>query len=736
MPNIVNAIEAYEDQATAGGDLEQQRAKAMDYYLGVQPVGNGIMNRSQVVSRDVADSISWILPSLLRIFTAGDDVVSFAPRGQEDIEAAKQETDFVNFIITQKNNWFDTAYQWFSDALLQKNGYVKAYWDETIDLTKEEYRGKTQDELAFVMNDPDAELLEVEAYDDPYTPPSIDPMTGMLIPPAQLYNFTVQKKQLYACAKFCPIAPERTVVYNLHAYVDLEKCEFIEHWEYKSLSQLRQEGFDVPDDIGDETGAINFEVEEQSRNRFGEDINKDDPGDPSMRKVKVRECWIRFDEDEDGIAELRHAVVVGKMVLLNEETDMIPIACITPRIMPHRHIGISDADSSMDVQDIKTALQRGLLDNLYFAVNGRHGVDKDRVNLDDMLTSRPAGIVRTDGPPQQSIMPLVHEANFQPVLASIQYFDTVREDRTGSSKASQQLSPDTLAKLPSGIAIAQVMSASQALTELKARVFAETGVKSLFRIVHALHLKNAKKPEVVRLRNKWVAVDPREWKKRSDLVISVGLGTGSREQQLVALERTLATELQLLPLGLSNAKTIHHVATKMTQAMGFKDTEAFWVDPEQARPMQPPPPPPPDPVKIGELKVKAFEADTNRFEAQTGRMKAAAEARLDRAQLTVDQANANADRNQDRMLDMAKTMASTTPKVSFNADETLTGQFAGMAQSQMENNQQVLQMMQVFAQQIAQALAEFSRPKRRVPVRDKAGNITHVDEVPMERTIN
>lgn len=630
--SLVNVIEEYEANATRGAELASERAKAMDYYLG-RPLGNEVVGRSAVVSRDVADSIEWIKPGILRVFTAGDEILNFTPKSQEDVDAAQQETDFVNYIITQKNNWFNTAYVWFTDALLQKNGYVKAYWDERIDTEKETYKGVTDDQLALVAADAEVEITAHREYEMPVTFQTGQGPQQQLI---KLHDITVQKKVTYGCVKMVNLPPERVIVSVMHQCVDLDGADFVEHWEWKTLSELRKEGFEVPDDIGDVDETTPPEDEEElARNRFGEDQDRDsDTTDPAMRRVKARECWLRFDEDGDGLAELRHCLIVGTTVLLNEECDLVPVAAITPRIMPHRHIGISVADAVMDIQIIKSTLQRGYLDNVYLSVNGRHGIDKNKVNLEDMLTSRPGGVVRTDGSPHESLMPLTQQSDFQAVLAGIQYFDVVREERTGSSK-QQQLSPEVLSKAPSGIAIAQLMNAGQALVELIARVFAETGVKRLFQIVHALTLKNATQAEVVRLRNKWVTVDPREWKNRADMTISVGLGTGNKEQQAAGLQQLVGLEMQLLPTGLSNLKTVRHALTKLTQAQGFKDVESFWVPEDKI----PPPQPQQDPkaaLEAARMQQESQQADADRrfeawqtqFKAQQDSQQQAMEARI------------------------------------------------------------------------------------------------------------
>lgn len=613
MGTIINAIEGYESAATKGGQLQVERAQAMDYYLG-RAFGNEVDGRSQVVSHDVADTLEWIKPSLLRIFTSGDEIVRFDPVGPEDVEGAQQETDFVNFVITQKNDWFRTAYVWFMDALLQKNGYVKAWYDEKTDVSKERYEGLSEDQFAFIAKDEEFEILEHSAQPDPVALMQLQQaqQAGMLQPGVtpevpQIHTVVGQKKKTYGCVKFIELPPERCIVANSTQSVDLdENCPFFEHWEMKTISSLREEGFEVPDDIGDEVATFT-ETEDQARDRFNENQvgMPDDNNDPSMRRVKVRECWIRFDQDGDGIAELRHVIAVGRSELLNEECDDIPAASLTPIIMPHRHVGISVADCIVDLQLIKSTLLRGFLDNLYLANNGRYGIDAEKVNLDDMLTSRPGGVVRTQGNPGAAIMPLTHQSNFAPVLQGLEYIDSVRENRTGVTKYNQGLDANSLNKTATGIS--QIMNAAQARIELIARVFAETGVKRLFSIVHQLTMKHAKKPEVMRLRNKWIPVDPRQWKKRQDMTISVGLGTGNKEQMLAHLQNIIALQGQLMPLGLASPKTIHHAAEKLTQNAGFRDADAFWVQPQEGQ-QQPPPPDPAVEAKKAELQLQAQES--------------------------------------------------------------------------------------------------------------------------------
>ena len=110
------------------GTIGQHRASLMDRYNG-EPYGDEIADRSKIVMTDIRDTLESIKPELMDIFYGADDVVEFSPRGAEDVDGAKQETDVCNYVFNQQNNGFMVLYSWFTDALLLKNGYVKRYWD-------------------------------------------------------------------------------------------------------------------------------------------------------------------------------------------------------------------------------------------------------------------------------------------------------------------------------------------------------------------------------------------------------------------------------------------------------------------------------------------------------------------------------------------------------------------------------------------------------------------------------
>lgn len=565
---LLSAIESAEELAYGrqNDELSVDREEAINAYLG-KPYGNEVEGQSQIVSRDVMDTIEWIKPSLLRIFTGGDEIVRFDPVGPEDEETAKQETDYVNYVIQQKNNWFYIFNTWISDALLTKNAYAMAYWDEKEDTTKDRHEGLTEDQLALLAQD---QSIEITGY-------SANPMGG--------FDVELQKKKKYGCVKIEVLPPERCLISQNTTGVSVRNTDFFGYWEMKTLSDLRSMGFDVDDDISDDAGS-EFGLEDSARDQYGErgSILSTDPTDPSMRRVRVRMVWLKHDYDDDGLAEYRYCVVVGKTLLLNEECSGIPVACIVPTPLPHRHPGLSIADVVMDIQYIQSMIQRQILNNLYLSNNPRVGVDKDRVNIEDMLTSRVGGIVRTEGSPHQSMMPLVVPMVAAQGLPIIEFFNQVKENRTGTNRYFSGTDEGSLNKTATGIA--QLTSSAAQRVEMIARIVAE-GVKELFGVVHELTLKHAREPEIVRLRNQWVPVDPREWKNRQDMTIAVGLGTGNKEVVAANMMNVLKTQMATLPIGVASPEGIRESALELTKAYGFPSPEKFWPETQQKPPMDP-----------------------------------------------------------------------------------------------------------------------------------------------------
>ena len=626
------------------GDLAQERAQSLDYYLG-KPLGNEQEGRSQVVTSDVADAVEGMLPSLVRVFTSGDDICVFEPVGPEDEEAAAQETDYVNFVVQQQNRFVPILLTWLRDGLISKVGYVKAIWEEDERTQDETYRGLSEDELAMLLQQ-DVEILGHDIGPDGI---AIRIRTTQTKGQVKIYN--------------CP--PEEILVNADHNEVSLRNAMFVQHRPRKTIGEIRAMGYKIDDDIGDDD-ENQWGEEQSSRNRYGDEqqwFNEDGTNDPAARTVTFKETYIRVG-GKGGMLELRRVCAVGDTILANDTCETVPLCAWTPLIMPHRHVGRSLAEQVEDIQKTKTAILRGGLDSIYLALNPRH-VISDQVNLDDMLVSRPAGVVRLEPgarPGDGHVMPLISPDVSGTAFPMLQYWDGVREVRTGVMRMGAGLQTNDLNKLNSTATGASLMASSaQGRQELIARTFAETGLRDLLLLVHQLVRQNGMQQEVVRLRNKWVPVDPRGWRQRWDMTISVGLGTGNREQQMANISQILMAQREAIQIGVATPENIYNSLAKLVEAAGFKAPEQFFTNPA----MQEPKPPAPDP--------KMLEAH--------------AKLQLEQAKMQADQQKSVADM-QIKQAESQQNMAIEQAKLELEAEklkfQMQLEQFKAQAQAELE----------------------------------------------------
>ena len=428
------------------GKLTEQRSDALDRYYGKR-YGNEQEGRSQIVTRDVADVIEWIMPSLMKIFTSGDKVVQFEPQGPEDIEMAKQSTDYINYVIMRQNPGFSILYQWFKDALLQKNGIVKHYWDDTSETLKETYKNLTEEEFTALLMDDGVDVKQhTENINESGQPPSHDVVV----------NRTYDDGQVRIEA----VPPEEFLIDKYAKTIDTAR--FVAHRVKRTKSELIQQGYPKSkiDNVFNNDEA-NYKAERLSR--FSHEQDNSPEGDIDDG-IWVTECYLRVDYDNDGIAELRKVTKVGDELLDNEAVDSVPFSSLTPIPMPHKFYGLSIYDLISDLQLIKTTLMRNLLDNMYLTNNGRYEVVEGQANLDDLMTSRPGGIVRVRTP--GAVNPLGTPQLDQNSFNMLGYLDSIREERTGVSKNSMGLSDGALKSHQTATGVGQVMTAAQQKIEL------------------------------------------------------------------------------------------------------------------------------------------------------------------------------------------------------------------------------------------------------------------------------
>ena len=612
-----------------GGQLSDSRTKSLEYYLG-DKLGTEIDGRSQVVSTDVADTIESLLPNLLRVFTASDKVVHCEPMTAEDVPMAAQATAYLNHVFYKENDGFQLLYNFFKDALIEKNGFLKIYWDDSEKVDYETYENLSIVEKEALQDTKDEiEIVEEEVFEDEsakekfeevlkqYEMQGVD-ISQVQVPDFNLYNCKIKRIKKTGKVKIESIPPEEFLIDK--SAKTIEDADFVSHKVLMTRSDLVAMGY--PQDEIDELPKSDLDIyndEQNVRLTDVDDYNISSATDTSTEKVLVYESYVKYDYDEDGIAELRKIVSAGAdgyHILSNMPCDSVPFVTITPIPMPHRFYGRSIAELVEDVQLMKSTVMRQLLDNMYLTNNNRVAVMDGMVNMDDLLTTRPGGIVRTKQPPNQVMQPLQAQPISQQAFPLLSYLDSVREGRTGVSKEAQGLSPDTLnAKTATGVNA--LMQQTQMRSELIARVFAETGVKDLFKKIFELMVKYQDKEKIIMMSNQYVPVRPTEWKDRFNISIVVGLGTGSKEQQTIMLNSILERQLQAFQLQggkempMVNLKNMYNTLTKMVENAGLKNVETYFVDPDVGKQMMPPPQPPPL-TPIEKIEFTRIDAENKR----------------------------------------------------------------------------------------------------------------------------
>jgi GrpB-like predicted nucleotidyltransferase (UPF0157 family) len=620
----------------------EQRKQALEAYLR-QPYGNEVEGKSQIVTGEVAEAIDGALPSLVRIFTGSDNIVVFEPQGPRDEASAKQATDYCNWVFNRDNAGVAILHDWFKDALMQKNGIVKAYWENKEDITKERYFDLSDDELAMLMSDETMEIVEQDTTEfpiiDPMGQPVIDPM-GMPVMSAT-HNVVVQQKKKSGKVTIENVPPEEFLISKKARTI--ADSPFVAHRQMLTRSDLYAMGFNKKQVEGLQMGdALAYTPERVARYAAGEQPYQTQTDDPSMQEIEVFECYVKTDMNGKGIAALTQVFYASNEILQDEdgkemveEVDYVPFHSICPIPIPHKFFGNSLADRTVDLQLIKTTITRQMLDNLYLTNNARVVAVEGQVNLDDLLTSTAGGVIRAKS--QGAVQQLVVQNVANQAFPMLQYLDTVQSKRTGVSDASQGLDPAILQNVTAA-AVASMQQAGAGKIELMARIFAETGVKSLFQGILHLLCKYQDKARMVRMRGEFVEFDPRTWANQYDVSINVGLGAGNRQEQMAMLSMVLAKQEQLIAqYGPANpyVSPAQYRGTlgRMVEIAGFKDSAEFYkaITPEQDQMLSNPPPQeqqmPPE--------VQAIMARTQ-AEIQANQAKAQADIQLKQQQQQID----------------------------------------------------------------------------------------------------
>lgn len=565
----------------ADSEVSKDREKATKYYKG--DISDDLPQQpgcSGVVSRDLRDTVQDILPSLMRIFAGSEKPVEFAPTGQEDEEAAEQATDYANYILKKDNSFFLTTHSIFKDALLRKAGIAKVRWMDEETAYAQNFAGISPDVFGVFAAEaeasPFAEISEVEQDDK-----------GNLS-----FKVTTRKKKGRVCYDAVP--PEEFIISRDAR--DIETATLCGHRCYKRVYELVGMGYKREKvlDLAGEYDDLTLNGEADAREVDGSGFDDDHETDDDMRQVLYVEAYTRYDLDGDGIAERLKVITLGPAyeVQTSEMVKDHPFADFCPEPEPHTFYGECIADAVMDLQLIRSHLLRLGLDGLSAVVFPRPWYVEGQVNVKSLLD--PKAMVAMRVPNAAGMFP-TDKAAPQMAMEAFRQIGEVRAERTGQNQASMGLEPDAL-QSTSRLAVNALTQRAQARVEFIARVFAEHGFRRVYKLILDLITRYQDKERMIKLRGKWVPMDPRQWSPEMDVEANVGLGTGNSEEKLAFLTQFLQMQQAIMAQAgpnnpWVNPEKIRNALEDLCEAAGrmasrYVMTTEEWQQAQQAQQQQ------------------------------------------------------------------------------------------------------------------------------------------------------
>ena len=557
---------------TVSSDNDDDISLPLDYYFGRVPAlptaSRRDPNASRYISMDVMDVVEATVAEIMPVFTT-EEIAFYNAENDRDEDQAVAESNLVNYVFFEECDGYTLLQNALRDSLLSRNSTVKCYWDERIDVEYETYIKIPEIALAQVTQpageNQTVEIVEHEECEE------VDEMTG------EVYNlYTVKVKKMTKIGKPVveAVPPEQVIISGDHTTPVLFDARFVAHEKLETQSSLIEQGYDPK--IVKELTDYNTDMQDLARSRLPEEHDYYS-SEESTRQIRVFECYPLIDFDGDGIAERRKVVISSNRLLSNDEWKTVPLIGGTTHLVSHKYKGVSQYDRTYQIQDAKTPVMRSIIDGTRLAANPRVGVVEGQVNIDDVLTSRTGGVVRTKS--IGAIYEVPKGEIPQSAYSFLQLMDQARSERGGSAVTSastaQKLSND------SAHSFERTMSAMELSNALLARTFGETLIRGIFQQMHQIIRENYKGELSAKLGGRWVTSVPQEWIKRTKVTVSIGASNAERARQVGMLEKIGTVQTQLAQSGsvmYSEAKAYKAITRAITLG-GIKNPEQYFVDP-------------------------------------------------------------------------------------------------------------------------------------------------------------
>lgn len=566
---LASVNQAKDDAVRNQGEFIKRSEDFMRRYLG-DKYGNEVKGQSQVISTDVADTVESDMPALTEVFLSDNQIMSFEPKvfSQRASQESEQKNVYINSLIRDQEDSFATLHGWLKDTLIQKIGVVKYEYVEEQISEEIEYDGLDDDELVMILEDVKPENILGQDTDE------------------DGHYVKFKDERVKKDIKIRGIPTEDFII-SRNA-ITKDDAEIV--GDVTLLTKGELIALDYPEDLVRSLPTESSNDDEQSNSnlkdiRFRDEGGLDDTNDVldwTSEKVKVYDLYMLIDFDGDGIVERRRIIWAGNRILDNDQFNHVPYAINSAILMPHKVIGRSRAEVTMQTQLIKTTLYRQVLNNIYRVNNPRSVINPKQTNQDDVMAQRLSGLVRTKGDPQTAVAQLVTPYIGDQALTVIQYVDSVAARNTGAQLANQGLDSDNLYK-ETATRFEGVQEAAEAKIKLVARVISETGMRQLYQGLVWLTSRYHNDTREIMLSGAPFKITPKIWRNEDRLLSNVGLAAGDNERVLENMGAILTVQDKLKQAGslLVDEKKVYNVLQKTIQAMGLHKTEKYFNDPEK-----------------------------------------------------------------------------------------------------------------------------------------------------------
>jgi hypothetical protein len=621
------ALRAEIDDAISYDDeyLSPGRTAATLYYRG-SPFGTEEAGRSKIVMPVVRDTVRATLPSLMKIFFGSTRVVEFMPSARTASNLAEDATETVNYVFTRGNPGWSICWSAFKDALVRRSGWIKWWYDESIEVSTLVFSGVSEEQLVeceqALKHEEELKVVDKTLVGQQPGEPAIDPSTGQPAPGAPVdvfeYRIHITTRKPARKVRVAAVPPDE-VLLDRYARSETE-ARIVIHRTFETRSALVARG--VPSDLIEDEGKAGAAYSSGQQSEIAARMPGQSmpvnlnmvTGLDDQDLIEHDECYWRVDHDGDGISELRKVCTIGaeRKIYFDEPCDEVQLALFCPDPEPHVANGLGQSDSTMDLQLIESHVTRDVLDALKASIFPRTVFVEGQVNVDDVLNTEIGASIRARAPGMVQTLEVPFPG--REAYPLLEHFQQVREQRTGIGRAAMGLDGSALQSTTPDAA-RQSMSASQAQVDLIARIFAETGMKRVFRGILRLLTRHQNTAMQIALNGRTLDVNPSKWDPDMEVSVNTGLGNSSTDQKIGVLA-AIGEEQKaiMLQFGIDNPivgiDNFYNVKARILELSGFRDVQKYWRDPTQSMAEGkefPDPPPTPEEV-LGRAQIKIEES--------------------------------------------------------------------------------------------------------------------------------